>query len=97
MAIEVNVTQQDIDALARKLDGFGGGLSDRERSLLLGIFALAGKRLRDSRANAGNGSTQTQLARGFRDAFQPGVGGKIALGSGNDTEGFGIDISYKTL
>jgi hypothetical protein len=94
MPTEIAVTQQDINNIAKKLDEFGAVLSERERSLLLGIFGLAGKELRARISQADGHPAQHGLASGFRDAFQPGIGGKLTLAE-NETEGGSVGIGIK--
>lgn len=100
MAITIQVTQEDIDNLATKLDEFAQVLNEREREVLLAIFGMAGKEIKDIVAQ-GSTTTTTEatpqlpsLSAGFREAFTNGVGTNFEI----DTEagqGEGVSISVK--
>ncbi|XXF77073.1 hypothetical protein P2318_29065 [Myxococcaceae bacterium GXIMD 01537] len=78
---EMKVSQADIDKLAQKLEQQLSGLSDKEKALLHGVFALAGSAIEKARAGAKSQGGETTLSvsgnlaplsAGFKEAFQPG-------------------------
>ena len=52
MSEELIITGAEIEALARKLDEMDG-IDDRERSILTGLFVLAGRAAADAAAEVG--------------------------------------------
>ena len=81
--MDQTITQEDLTALARKLDELGDVLTDKEQALLLAVFKLAGKEINDRvRAGSSSSGSQTEsgrdvavaqrtgaLSAGFKDAF----------------------------
>lgn len=88
---DTKITQADIDNLAQKLDKNLGGLDEKEKALLHGVFALAGSAIERARASGKSTKEPTlsvsgsvgPLSAGFKEAFQPGSsGGFQAAGKG---------------
>lgn len=78
---DATITQADIDNLAQKLDQQLGGLSDKEKAILHGVFALAGSAVERARAGGKSKGDPTlsisgavaPLSSGFKEAFKPGA------------------------
>lgn len=94
MAEVVQITQDDIDNLGKKLDEFSAVLNPREQAVLLGVFQTAG----DALARLGQQSASTtpttptrpqtgpSLSAGFREAFSNGIGTKFTIGDAPEAE-----------
>ena len=105
--MDQTITQEDLAALARKLDELGDVLTEKEQTLLLAVFKLAGKEINDrvrASASAGGGS-QTEsgrglavarpsgrLSAGFKDAFVPVGMADFNLRGGLDEAAGGVGI-----
>lgn len=86
MATQIQITQADIDDVAKKLDEFAAVLNERERSILLAVVGLAGKAVQDlyeagtkGAAGAPGPKALPALSAGFRQAFANGVGAKFRI------------------
>lgn len=76
----IKITQADIENLAHKLDLHLADLSEHEKALLQGVFALAGSAIEKAR-DGGKANRETTLSMtgpvgplsvGFKEAFHPG-------------------------
>ncbi|WP_409328860.1 hypothetical protein [Trujillonella humicola] len=105
--MDQTITQGDLAALARKLDELGDVLTEKEQTLLLAVFRLAGKEINDRvRASASSGSgsqtesgravaaarTTGRLSAGFKDAFVPVGTADFNLRGGLDEVAGGVGI-----
>ncbi|SRR5579883_1967068 len=97
---KINVTAQDIDSVATKLDALGGSLSESQRALLLAVFGLARNTLSAQSgkpvAPAGHGPAAIStsgalpsLSEAFKRTFSPGTAPEVEGQSdpGSWTEG----------
>jgi hypothetical protein len=90
----IQVTQADVDNVARKLEEFSAVLSDRERAVLMSVIGIAGQAIDKlvSDVQSGGGTAPGgaaaggSLSQGFRDAFARGVGTKFAFSEPSETE-----------
>ena len=90
---EVTIAQNEIDDLAKKIDQFGSTLNERERAVLLGVFAQASsakyKAIADARGAGLSVPTSPppivatipkklpSLSDRFKDTFWPGRAGRF--------------------
>lgn len=108
--MDQTIKQEDLAALARKLDELGDVLTEKEQALLLAVFKLAGKEINDRvRASTSGGGSQTEsgrgvaiarpsgaLSSGFKDAFVSVGTADFNLRGGLDEAagGVGIGVVY---
>jgi hypothetical protein len=74
---DMTVSQQDITNLAKKLDELGDVLTEKERTLLLATFKLAGMALQSKLQGSTNGS-----ATAASDTPQTESGQQVGVGAG---------------
>lgn len=93
MSITINITQGDVDNIAKKLDEFAEVLTEKERTIFLAVLNLAGKELKDklqSLKPGGEKPTSTSglpsLSAGFKTAFEPSVGAKLTYDETGESE-----------
>lgn len=97
MADTITISESDIADIGRKLDEFAAVLTSREHAVLFAALKLAGNAVRQEAARSATGGAGTSagpsatglpsLSEGFRNAFQPGIGGKFRIPSPSDAEG----------
>ena len=94
----IEVTQQDIDDLAKKLDEFSAVLTDRERGVLYGVLGMAGKSIEEL-IRAGEPTTPTTaptavppLSAQFKDAFENGVGTRFRIRTPTEAEATNVRV-----
>ena len=102
------ITQADLANLAKKLDEVGDVLSEKEKTLLIAIFKLAGEAIsvrvqgasssgeKESGLSRAAVTRSTALSAGFKGAFQSVGKADFNLRSGIDevAGGVGIGIVY---
>jgi len=105
MADQITLSVEDVNALADKLDRLDDQLSPDEKALLLAVFRVAGAAIESADDEVtgysfsfGMGTTRVPLSEGFRNSFQPGVGGgaparSIIIEMGADP-GEGVTIGH---
>jgi hypothetical protein len=77
---DLQFSRAEIERLARKLDSQESQLTDREKQLLLAIFAAARKQVRSGEArDSGGGPTLTSLREQLGKAFMPDEGNDFVL------------------
>jgi len=100
MADQISLDVDELNALADKLDGLDSQLSGDEKALLLAVFQVAGAAAGALASDEVQGysfsfgAPQVPLSEGFRNAFNPGVGGgapgrSIIIDMGADGEDIG--------
>lgn len=93
MAESVQVTQDDIDNLATKLDAFAEVLSDREHALLRTVLGYARRAIEAE--VGGSGAARPPLGAAFRKAVAAGVGGVFEIRDESDEEFIKIKFGKK--
>jgi hypothetical protein len=89
----VQVTQEDVESIARKLDELSAVLTPREVAVLQGVFGLVGQSIDELAASSPPAGAAlapladaSALSQGFREAFEHGVGTKFTV-EPSDAEG----------
>lgn len=78
---DLQFSRAEIEGLAQKLDSLQAQFSEREKQLLLAIFAAAGNQVRssDPEDSAGADITLTDLREQLLIAFTPDGGGDLII------------------
>jgi hypothetical protein len=99
MPFQVQVTQDDINGLSKKLDDFAEVLTPREKMIFLGVLGMAGKSIHQliqpstPPTTTPDTTALPKLSTGFLTAFENGAGTKFNINDKGEAETFGIKIS----
>lgn len=83
--MQLQVTQDDIDNIATKLDEFSAVLNDREHRVLRALFTYA-RRAIDAERRQEAPSARPPLSASFRKAIDAGADGVFEIGDESDEE-----------